>query len=124
MHQVYDSTNTHCLQSAIGNVSLSILHLGSKYLLDYFRICFFPAPEILNRKRHLNVSEFFVLFVEGIIRDRIKMKLDKSLLRFIAPKILHESIHQRSLGRGHVFVDHNCRMLTENGGPWHNNLER
>src|SRR6266550_3789574 len=77
----------------------SVLHSGFKDLLDYLRVRLFPAAEVIDGKRHLNMSELFVRLIESVVGDCIEMVFDESFLGLLAPEILYEGVHHSALFR-------------------------
>src|SRR6267143_128490 len=101
-----------------------LLYLITKDLLDDLWIGLVPTAKIFNRKRHLNMAKSLVSLIEGIVGYRIKMKLYKRLLCFVAPKVLYKSIHNRALRRRYVSIYDHCRMFAEDSCLGHNNFHR
>src|SRR5262245_10353871 len=99
------------------------LHLVPKHTLDHLGISLVPSTEILNRERHLDMPKLRARLVERIVRARVEMKLDESILRLVTPQVLHERIDHLSLCGSDVFVDRNCRMLAEDRRLRHHDFD-
>src|SRR5690349_17395481 len=89
-------------------------HLVAKDSLNHLRIRLVPTVKIFNRERYLDMPKLRIRLIKSIVRARVEMKLDESLLRLITPQILHERIDHRSLRGSDVLVNHNGGVLAEN----------
>src|SRR6266498_4617238 len=115
-----------CLSGVIFTIArlLSLLHGISKDPLDYLGICFLPATEIVHRERVLDGCEFLVFLIQRFVRTGAKMVFDERALRFLTPKILHESIDYRPVCGRDVAINNHRRMLAEYRRFWNDDLNR
>src|SRR6266536_2906355 len=83
------ATSKPCTWRMVGTVAvidlLPRLYLLLKYLFDHLGVCFLPATKVIDRKRQLDASKLPACLIERIIGYGVEMKLDKGLLRLVAP---------------------------------------
>src|SRR5215212_9597074 len=101
-----------------------LLDLLAPHAVDDLGVGALPAAEELaDGEGQLDARELPVGVVEGFVRDGAEVVLDERLLRLVAPEVLHEGVEQGPLVFGHVLVDEDGRVLTQDGGAREDDLE-
>src|ERR1051325_6915070 len=73
-----------------------LLDLFFPHAVDHVRVGVLPPlEEFADGEGQLDVCELLVGVVEGFVGDRAEVVFDESLLRLVAPEVLHEGVEQR-----------------------------